>query len=454
METNIQTPKKDKLRQPSAFTLPAQPGAWRYRFALAGVLFILLPFAGGAIFFLPEQLLNALRIPDISGHITETGNYGYIFWALTGVWLLWRPKSARAVAIAMAFTAFHNPIITMITLGYIPAIPVLTITSSLACAVLLVLLWRRIEPAKMNALQVIIIALIILTMASNPGYFIYLRIEAMGELGEPFWGPTLVVTELPGQVPEEYRQYELFGVKVSLPCDSLQISFYQPGDDYYSGSMCGMTAPDGYQIILKNPTLYYDIYKETYYRIEKSALSMEEKGLTSPSIMYSILRPPYTDQVYKFSTQDSAGYIALNSEMNHKKVIVYNTTETRSAEIYLRYYIQEPDPFSIAASLEFTAPAPAYEYFEAGHKYLNHHNAIDAQFAFANACWLEPGNPEYLYYLAMSVVDNIGPTGEKRLRLPLSLLEKALKLDPDYIEAAELLEELKALEEEQAKPED
>lgn len=115
MDAHVQTAKKGKSRQPSAFSLPGS-GIQKYRFVLAGLLFILLPFLWAFIFLLPGNLLAFLRLPALPGGGSSfSPGLGTPVFILTGCWLLWKPRSARPAALAMAFTPLQKPVAFLCT---------------------------------------------------------------------------------------------------------------------------------------------------------------------------------------------------------------------------------------------------------------------------------------------------------------------------------------------------
>lgn len=69
----------------------------------------------------------------------------------------------------------------------------------------------------------------------------------------------------------------------------------------------------------------------------------------------------------------------------------------------------------------------------------NKGNIIGSQFSFANACWMEPDNPQFLYVLAETINENTqsdGTRGGIYLRTAQLLLGQALEINPYYAKAA------------------
>lgn len=96
---------------------------------------------------------------------------------------------------------------------------------------------------------------------------------------------------------------------------------------------------------------------------------------------------------------------------------------------------------SIIASLEF---AEVYKdskaLFEKGKIDLSGGNFLSASINFLNAFFINENSPEYAYYLALSLFrDNNNFYMHNRLAFEKELLVAALKLNPDYQEARELL---------------
>lgn len=446
MDAHVQTAKKGKSRQPSAFSLPGS-GIQKYRFVLAGLLFILLPFLWAFIFLLPGNLLAFLRLPALPGGGSSfSPGLGTPVFILTGCWLLWKPRSARPAALAMAFTPLQKPVAFLVLIGFSPAFPALLLLCGLAAAVLAALLWKPLDaPAKPGKLQVIAVALIALSFLHMPGLFVLSRIEAMQEHAEPFWGPRLQAAQLPEQVPAGYTHRHLLGVAFSLPSDNWQIAAFEPRE-----STCILVSGDNL-VQLENPAFAHILYDDLYYLLEKDAATLEQKSLTSPCMVYSLFRliEDCPAGVYKFCKDNCTGFAVLNSYASRIKL--YSDDGAQSAEIYLRHGSSAPDLFAVAASMEFAAPAPADRYFAQGQACLLSNDIIGAQFAFANACWLEPDNPEYLFMLAGAISENTRPDGTRGgiyLATARHLLKQALEISPEYMEAVELLEALTALEEE------
>lgn len=96
---------------------------------------------------------------------------------------------------------------------------------------------------------------------------------------------------------------------------------------------------------------------------------------------------------------------------------------------------------SIIASLEFKATDRNSEpLFEKGKKDLSNTDFTSATINFMNALYINERNPEYAYYLARSLFEDSSVTGRKsRLGSSKKFLEYALKLNPSYQKAKELL---------------
>ena len=96
---------------------------------------------------------------------------------------------------------------------------------------------------------------------------------------------------------------------------------------------------------------------------------------------------------------------------------------------------------SIIASLEFKATDGNSELlFEKGKEDLANVDFASATINFMNALYINERNPEYAYYLARSLFDDRSVAGRKsRIGSSKKFLEYALKLNPSYQKAKELL---------------
>lgn len=96
---------------------------------------------------------------------------------------------------------------------------------------------------------------------------------------------------------------------------------------------------------------------------------------------------------------------------------------------------------SIIASIEFLeTDKNSKVLFEEGKAFLSNGDFISAGFNFLNAFYIEKNNPEYAYYFALSLFrDSSNAFGKNRFILSKEFLGRALKLNPGYQEAKELL---------------
>ncbi|HXX34675.1 MAG TPA: hypothetical protein VEM15_09390 [Thermodesulfobacteriota bacterium] len=106
-------------------------------------------------------------------------------------------------------------------------------------------------------------------------------------------------------------------------------------------------------------------------------------------------------------------------------------------------YLDEIDILTIVSSIEFPKPedpAQAGKHYEKGLRLYQSGDILQAQIEFANAYYLSPENPDYIFMLAKSLYlkdqELLDYTHIK------GLLNKALKLKPGYKEAQRLLKEI------------
>lgn len=125
---------------------------------------------------------------------------------------------------------------------------------------------------------------------------------------------------------------------------------------------------------------------------------------------------------------------------------IYDKDDKRSmlgSVIVKKAYFDEEDLLTILSSIEFLEPEELhrakYHYEKGLELYLNG-DILQAQIEFANAYYLSPENPDYIFMVAKSLLTN----ETKNYKHIKELLDLVLKIKPDHKVAQKLLKEIES----------
>ena len=109
----------------------------------------------------------------------------------------------------------------------------------------------------------------------------------------------------------------------------------------------------------------------------------------------------------------------------------------------LKKYFDESDILTVLCSIEILKPEgvdQANKHYEKGLTFYQSGNILQAQVEFANAYYLSPENPDYIFMFARSLyLKNQESLDHTYIK---DLLNKGLKLKPGNKEAQKLLKEI------------
>jgi tetratricopeptide (TPR) repeat protein len=125
---------------------------------------------------------------------------------------------------------------------------------------------------------------------------------------------------------------------------------------------------------------------------------------------------------------------------------IYDRDDKRSmlgSIIVKKAYFYEKDVLAILSSIDFLKPEEpslARNHYEKGWELYQCGDVLKARVEFANAYYLSPEDPDYIFMFAKSL-----PVREvKNYKHIKELLDTVLKLNPDHLEAQKLLKEIEA----------
>jgi tetratricopeptide (TPR) repeat protein len=107
----------------------------------------------------------------------------------------------------------------------------------------------------------------------------------------------------------------------------------------------------------------------------------------------------------------------------------------------VREYLDETDILTILSSIEFLSPEDSSRseiHYDKGLKFYKQRDVLQAQVEFANAYFLSPENPDYIFMFAKSLLLK----DPKHYDYVKNLLDRVLEFKPDHKDAQKLLKEI------------
>jgi hypothetical protein len=123
---------------------------------------------------------------------------------------------------------------------------------------------------------------------------------------------------------------------------------------------------------------------------------------------------------------------------------VYNREDTQSIGgtiMFVRGYLDENDILTILSSIEFLKledSSQSENHYQVGLKSYQQGDVLQTQVEFANAYFLSPENPDYIFMFAKSLLLR-DPKNYDHVK---NLLNHVLKIKPDHKDAQKLLKEI------------
>ncbi len=208
---------------------------------------------------------------------------------------------------------------------------------------------------------------------------------------------------------------------------------------------------NGFIMVENKPGL--DITRGVYKVMQFKNTYQFEEALYSNNwgIILLILReislPHYGDntQIRRFDTPAAKGFIKYGYRKDKDQWVydcsIYDKLNNGLGNILLILKGKDFSPDEMLTRISLIGISKVRkpeEYYQKGIRLLDEGNYQNAQFAFANAYYYMPKKAEYGYMLAktLSIDDKFSLNAARRI------LEDVLQLEPDYIEAKELLESI------------
>jgi len=291
---------------------------------------------------------------------------------------------------------------------------------------------------------------------------LYFKIWHSWKYGDPFFEtkPQILVLKRPNipQILEKYEKVKLLDVDLLIPKGfSLRgIRRDKEKPDEWQVSLQDATPEKRGRISLDNHFLFDDI---RFNEVRKNArlttkFDFEKFLLTNNwnpifSTLRLIVRPQGEGfKIREIKKNGLRGF--LRSWQLNKGLIwefsLHDSTDTRfiGGSIYFKKgYLDEKDVLTILSSIEFikqNGSILAPDYYRKGLEHSNRGDNHQALLEFANAYYLSPENPEYIFALAKTLYIK-----EQRSNKHIQeLLATVLALKPDHKDAQQLLREIES----------
>jgi len=258
---------------------------------------------------------------------------------------------------------------------------------------------------------------------------------------------------------EKYRKVELLNISFSIPKD-FAIRELGGGKENSNAWVVFLqdkgTHKKGF-ITLRNINPFETIFETGFGATFKKSTGLRnnfelEKLLSTNDwnpvvgIMRAIANPsnePYNRR--EIHINDLKGFLSTRECKNkhiHSEFSLYKNTAEVSGTITInKTDFNEEEIMTILTSIEFldtSKPNLAYNHYKKGLEFYNKEDFIEAQFEFAEAYYLSPDNPEYIYMFAESLAQK-GAIKYKEIKKHLDVV---LKIAPEHKSAKLLLDEI------------
>lgn len=251
-----------------------------------------------------------------------------------------------------------------------------------------------------------------------------------------------------------YRKIRLLDTSMLIPKE-FRIGKLRPADDKSNSWSCWLysTGPDRGYLIYGNKFPFDELPHQLMKQAGlKSMFDCERFMLTNnwnPSafLIRSLIRPDGEGfSVKEIHTNSYRGFLKQwrRKAFSYAEFSLYSSDNKRFAGgtfIYKKEYLGDGDILNIISSLEFLKTEDtnnAKFYYKKGLSLLQSGDVTQAEYEFANAYYLSPKDPDYIFGFA-ETLPKTGPNAYKHIKEMLDLI---LKIRPDYKEAQILLKKI------------
>ena len=302
--------------------------------------------------------------------------------------------------------------------------------------------------------------LIILISFSWIIFSFYWKVHAAWKFGYPFFidKPQVITLEKPksSEMLVKYQKVELLNVSLLMPKEFSigRLNRTERKNQKWVVSLQNQGVNTKGFIIFRNDFSYDELLDETFGKMlgSSSKFNLEKYILTNnwnPALV--VIRSLISPKGERFETKeihrsDLRGFLKewQIGDAFFREFSMYHREDTQSIGgtiMSIRGYMDENDILTILSSIEFLKPedsSRSENHYESGLKFYKQGDVLQTQAEFANAYFLSPENPDYIFMFAKSLLLR-DPKDYDHVK---TLLNKVLKLKPDHKDAQKLLKEI------------
>ena len=301
--------------------------------------------------------------------------------------------------------------------------------------------------------------LIILISFSWILFSLYCKAHAAWKFGYPFFidKPQVVTLEKPKgpDVPVQYQKVELLNASLFIPKEFSvgRLARIEGKNRQWEISLQNQGAHTKGFIILRNHFPLDELLDETFGKMlgSRSKFDLERYVRTNnwnPSLIVirSLISPKDRLETKEIHRNDLGGFLKewQTGDAFFWEFSMYHREDARGIGgtiMSVRGYLEENDILTILSSIELLKPqdsSRSENHYQNGLKLYKQADVLQTQVEFANAYFLSPENPDYLFMFAKSLLLR-DPKDYNHVK---NLLTNVLKLKPDHKDAQKLLKEI------------
>ena len=302
--------------------------------------------------------------------------------------------------------------------------------------------------------------LIILISFSWIIFSLYWKVHAAWKFGYPFFmdRPQVITLEKPESSERfvKYRKVELLNVSLLIPKDFSigRLNRTERKNQKWAVSLQNQGVNTKGFIIFRNDFPYDELLDETFGKMlgSGSKFNLEKYILTNNwnprlVVIRSLIGPKgEAFEIKEIHRNDLRGFLKgwQKGDAFFREFSIYNREDTQSIGgtiMSVKGYLDENDVLTILSSIEFLKPEDSGQsnnHYEKGLNSYKRGDILQTQVEFANAYFLSPENPDYIFMFGKSLLIK----EPKNYDYVKELLNKVLKLRPDHKGAQKLLKEI------------
>ncbi len=302
--------------------------------------------------------------------------------------------------------------------------------------------------------------LIILISFSWIIFSLYWKVHAAWKFGYPFFidRPRVITLEKPksSEALLKYQKVELLNVSLLMPKEFSigRLNRIKKTNQKWAVSLQNQGVNTKGFIILRTDFPYDEWLDQTFEKMLRSSskFNLEKYILTNnwnPGLV--VIRSLISPKGERFETKeihrnDLRGFLKewQTGDAFFREFSLYHREGTQcigGTIMFVKGYLDENDILTILSSIEFLKredSGRSDNHYENGLRFYKQGDVLQTQVEFANAYFLSPENPDYIFMFAKSLLLK-DPKNYDHVK---NLLNDALKLKPDHKDARKLLKEI------------